>query len=38
MLGQTSEVSSTHQNKKRRLYKYMSANSVRGRAQQHVDP
>jgi len=38
MLGQTSEVSSTYQNKERRSYQYMSANSFWGTAQQQVDP
>jgi len=38
MLGHTSEVSYTYQNKERRSYPCMSANSFWGTAQQHVDP
>jgi hypothetical protein len=36
MFGQASEVRSTHQNKKRELYQYVSANSFQGTAQ-HAD-
>jgi hypothetical protein len=37
MLGQNEGVRSPHQNKKKSLYQYMSANSFRSTAQQSVD-